>query len=444
MSYGMTSVSRKNPCPICGHTDWCGYLPTTNYPGHIVICMRSKDNANVHGYDGKSYVFLGTSKTGNNVYEEYEQHLQRKEQWKIENGYTNHNKKKKIRFSAPTTYTSPSKNDDVLPNSVAPKAPDKLHPIYSRLQELLVLEDFHKEYLYSNGWTDEMINHYHVVSFPLEDNLRRRYHSFENYKNPFREEVAQSLISEFGSDCLLGVPGAFMQGNNWTFYGHSGILFPMYDQDGSLFRLRIRMDFRDTVYPIRTEWESGRYYYKDGENKYYVCMKGIYKKEPDGSETLMPSKGKYRTLASCIESKDNIRKNLLEKGCASKNEASLYMPPNANKQLWYITEGEPKGAFSAFKLGAPFYTIPGVNSYSLLLKPETIEHMRKNGMQGIAIAFDADKHQNQAVMKYEKMLIDGFKELGIKNLFTVEWDGTVGKGIDDLLANAGSIRYVLK
>ena len=38
--------------------------------------------------------------------------------------------------------------------------------IYTYMQNLLILDPAHKAYLHSQGWTDELIEKHHIVSFP--------------------------------------------------------------------------------------------------------------------------------------------------------------------------------------------------------------------------------------------------------------------------------------
>lgn len=445
----MISVTRNRPCPICGKEDWCGYYPFSDpINGIYVMCNRYQGDNNVDGRDGRQYVYVGRSHSGMAKFEEYGQYLEHTRVYKEKRGYKNQIEKDNpmvFKTREEDFFTQKPKKE----NLILPQTPHQLHTIYQRMQQLLVLEDIHREYLYDQGWDETMIETYHIVSFPVEDRLRKMYHSYEGYKNITRAKLAEILIQEFGSDALFGVPGAYQESDGkWTFFGYSGILFPMYDMDGYIYRLRIRMDFRDTNASIRYDKKTNRHYVKETDGtRYFVSMKGKYTEDAKGNKHFLNKKGKYRTLSSFIEDKSKkeqgIHANLLLNGCGSGNELSMYLPPNADTRIWYITEGEPKGAFSAHALNAPVITIPGVNSFSLVLKPEVIDKMQQYGMMAVAVAFDADKKENVAVLGYEQKLLAGLKEAGVKMLFTVEWDGANGKGLDDNLAGGGKIGFKL-
>jgi hypothetical protein len=428
MSYGMKAVSKYRRCPICGKTDWCGFYPAEDIPGgELVICMRDTDKCNIEGYDGNRYVYISVSRNGNSVFEEYEQYQAR----------TKGKKTEMMREYAP------KREVQLTPvGIIEPEKPEYCDKIYRFMQSQLHLEERHRTYLLSNGWTDELIAYHNIVSFPEPDFLRVQYKNRTRSKNPYRKTLAASVIERFGEKSLEGIPGAYIQKGKWTFYGPSGILFPMYDFDGNMFRLRIRKDFMDVQQQIIMLGDTP-YYYQDN-TKYFICMKGIYSKDREANRCFMDTRGKYRTLSSFVQDEAAIKQgffaNIFEKGCQSLNEASMYTKPGDNMDVWFVTEGEPKAIFTNDKLKAPIISIPGVNSYGLLLNPQVLEKLKKYGMKMVVIIFDADKVHNDKVLTSEMNLVEGLKKLNIPTAIG-DWDENIGKGCDDMLAAGGQIIF---
>ena len=164
-------------------------------------------------------------------------------------------------------------------------------------------------------------------------------------------------------------------------------------------------------------------------------------------ERISPAKRKYRTLASYYQDSQaatrGILANIYKKGCAAANQCSFYGLPFAKtSSLWYITEGEPKGLFASNALSTPVVTLPGVNSYSLILDDGVLSQMKELGMKMVVVAFDADKLHNERVLSCEKSLADGLKAAGIP-VVIANWKEENGKGIDDLLASGGAPQYCI-
>lgn len=412
-------VSRIRRCPICGKPDWCCFVEKDGRVGEeLIICKRNSGECNVEGTDGKRYVFLSVTKAGNCLYEEYEQHLAAK-------GKTS------------TTYqfSHPSVQKQLTPvDIIEPKDNCYLDQIYRYMQEHLVLDDYHQAYLNGIGWPDELIRYHRVVSFPEDDYLRVTYRNRYHSKNPYRKKLAEMIVSEFGKDALRGVPGAYMDGSKWTFYGRSGILFPMNDMDGNVKRLRLRLDFRDQKVPTFKD-DHGLYYIED-KVRYYISMKGVYTLSRT-DRIYIKMRGKYRTLSSFKQDeeaeKEGFFMNELRQGCRSMNEYSFYTHPNDDNSIYIGIEGEPKGAYTNYKMSYPVLTAPGTSSYMLLTDLNILKKCKANGMKIFAIATDADKRSNEAVSKAEQGLISKLQSLGI-TVAVMEWDEKFGKGIDDCLA----------
>lgn len=394
------SVSRNCPCPICGHTDWCGIMSTDN-GAEMYVCQRNTDNllpykGGVIGTDGKYYICVGISKEGkNNIFrdaaEVAEEQTMQKETWKAA-----HTADRPVRTLTPVDPV------EVLSN-------DRLDKIYRRLLELLILEPEHKEYLHREGWTDGLMDDHMIRSFPEEDYIRfkKKQNGYKSGNN-WRKSAAKTLVAEFGT--LRGVPGAYQnRSGEWTFYGRPGILFPVYDANGYIYRLRIRLD-----------------------------------KPP-------ASGGKYRNFSSFIQDEEAEKQGFLVNklcgGCQAGNQIGFYMNRSRDDMfIAYITEGEKKGIIGEYSLKAPVVSLPGVNSYGKLLEGKAgerpVDYLKVFGVRILIIAYDADKHTNARVMQSQIRTIETLHAEGFQ-IGLAEWDGAYGKGLDDLLMNGKRPRYVL-
>lgn len=246
MAHGITNMSKNKPCPICGKPDYCGWDPMEHWNGYILFCKRDTLKCNQIGIDGNRYIYLNDSRSGASKYEEYEQHMTRMRH-KQERKYVKNQSSEAFIKAAETTKNGKM---PVPVDIIEPKSPDELSKIYHFMLDQLKLENYHRAYLNKQGWTNEMIDHFHVVSFPESDVLRDTFK--RKGVNISRRALAGRIQKAFGSDALVGVPGAYLDHDMWTFHGPSGILFPMYDIRGNLYRLRIRMDFRDVNARIYT------------------------------------------------------------------------------------------------------------------------------------------------------------------------------------------------
>lgn len=274
MSDAWKGVSRARKCPICQHEDWCGYWTPEDYGGELICCQRDKEKCNMIGSDGQEYVFIGSAKgSGSSIYEERTQYeLLRK-------------KKTGMNYSH---ISKPQKRELKPVDQIVPKNNENCSSIYTYMQNLLILDPAHKAYLHSQGWTDELIEKHHIVSFPEEDSLRVKYHNRYRTRNITRARLADLILQKFGSNSLEGIPGAYLKGEQWTFAGPSGLVFPMYDLDGNTFRLRIRKDFSDIDATVITSGQD-RFYYAEGK-KYFISMKGVYFVTPGGEKEFLRKK----------------------------------------------------------------------------------------------------------------------------------------------------------
>lgn len=391
MAYGFRNFSRSYRCPICNGPDWCGIMPAEG-GGELLVCQRDTVKSNMIGADGKFYMYICDSKRAKaSIYEEAEQRRAKELQ-------------KQGKAWGAFDYARLQKKELIPVDVVNPLGNAELDKIYRELLSALVLEENHYKYLRSEGWTDELIKKHHVCSFPVKDFERYRDKIYQ--KNPLRVSLAQHLARQFGS--LEGVPGAFLnKSGKWTFAGNPGILFPLYDAYGRIYRLRIRLD-QDTGY--------GKYHN-------FSSFKADKKAESQG-----------------------YLKNYFAKGCQAGNNIGVYMNGSDDMYLAYITEGEKKGIIGNHYLKNPVVSIPGVNSYAKLLEgcigQRPIDILMRKGVRILIVAFDADKERNMAVLKSQTNLVEALWKEGC-TVAVANWDMSLGKGLDDLLIGGNRPSYEL-
>lgn len=474
MANGNKEVSKSRPCPICGKTDYCCFW--TNLKGvEQVICKRSNTQQDVTGTDGRVYKFLRLSKEGEfTVYQDkevYEMIREReKDDWMRANQKGPYNprftmfgkfrKKKDADNGAvvapvimPAAAPEPEKVDwiDPLPHK-------ELDQIYRSMLSHLILDDIHREYLKKEGWDDTLIEQNMIRSFPEKDFIRMKYKNFYS-KNLFRKKLATKIMNDLDRDDLCGVPGAFIdKGGNWTFNGPKGILFPIYDGDGLIYGLRIRMDFMDPAIQLEVNRFNDHYYEHEGIKYYLQPLKGWfvfrdgekqYLKENgywtdyNGTASFKEVKGKYRPLTSYyedeVERRDHNRSvNIYEKGCQLPSGTSLYFHPEKdNPVICYLTEGEKKGIFGNALMQSPVVTFPGVDSWGDLFCGEKgfrlVDKMKARGTKLFLIAYDADKEVNERVLRAQQKVMDALVNEGF-SVGVCNWNMQLGKGLDDLLS----------
>lgn len=447
MAHGFIVSKTENPiCPICGWrgNDYCGRQQTSD--GVLVICKREHRviaeginyfdaEGNCMGKDGLYYIRVGRSRSGDPCFMEAEEKLA----MDIRKGIV----KKPSNFKMPA-YVPPKPKEIV--DEVKPLPAEKLHRVYSLMAKHLKLEDWHREYLHKEGWTDEMIAKYQIVSFPEKDYTRFNYRKNVRMKCPYRKKLAALILEDLGNppEGLRGVPGAYQDKNgNWTFCGRSGIIHWQPDIDGKIYGARIRMDYHDLDGEIYQE--NGKEYFIEEGEKWFLSMKGACRILPDGSKEWKkkePFKGKYRNLSSYAEDEEEFKKNRIvnvyKNGCRAGNKLGFYIDRQRDDMyVCYIIEGEKKGAFSNYVMKAPFVTLPGVDSWSLLFEGKKgerpIDLLIAMGIKYFIIAFDADKTVNADVLAKEQYTIAAMQEEGVF-IGLAEWDINIGKGLDDFLA----------
>ena len=426
MANGYKDVTKSAPCQICGKTHWCArkITPEGDYI-HFCTGGITSDGPFI-GADGGTYYKVGISKKdgfeGFPFFETEEHRKKRIADYKASKDASRQN----LSYEPPKRMT-------VL-NQVVPLPNDTLDRVYRKLLSLLVLEDRHREYLHKEGWSDELIEKHHIVSFPINDYMRFKRKDDYVSKNLWFKKICQIMSETFSS--LKGVPGFYTKDGVWKIKAHSGIVFPMYDVRGNTYRLRTRMDFEDYIVEKKMADGEQRYVSRN-EGEYVEPLKGCYCIAEDSSREYIKSGGKYRNFSSYIDDEEMLKQgfvtNAYTDGCQAGNSLGFYMNDSDDFYCVYITEGEKKAILGNSLLKAPFISIPGVNSFSLILQKGVIDTLVEKGAKVFIIAFDADKETNENVYRFEKAAIKALHDRGLY-VGLAEWDINLGKGIDDLLA----------
>lgn len=480
------SVSRTEPCVICGKTDWC-WIGDYGEDGCLHFCGRVHQSS-VFGLDGETYELKnnrafpnGVSQGNYYVYESVSQKEYQKQKWIEE--------QKRINPHFKATYSSSHKspNPDMIPvqhketvtvEDIKPLANKDLDAMYRYLLDLLILEDSHAQYLmqewnkgHNKTLAQTLLSRYPIKSLPMND--AARFNGQFSLKNPTRKAILEKMVACF--DSLKGMPGAFTKEDVWRLVNLSGIVYPVYDTDGYIWRIRI-MD----EHPILLEYakhEDGSYIMEtapDGTLKekigaeysfdqyhgewirkdlftgtqeiVYSNKKGIYKvsltlqgyPKIDGKVD-----GKYKNFSSRREGKHEtedkvIYFNRYQNGCRSGSKISLYCKKGDDFRYVYITEGEKKAMVLNELLNCPVICLPGVKTYGKIFAKEYLkdfsvfEWLLQHGATYFVVVFDADKNEKKEVAAAEAGLVAMCKQHEVIT-YVLQWDGRYGKGVDDCL-----------
>lgn len=418
------TVTRNEPCPICGKPDYCFWRERDKEPGQYnLYCNRTSEAKGVvvTGIDGQEYVaiFLTDRAT---IYEAVKQREERRKQ--IVTG--------ERKVAEPKTYT--------VIDSVTPQSHEKLDAVYRMMQNQLPLYKFHAEYLVKEGWNMELIKKHGICSFPVARRSSLPY-SLKYIKS--REELAVDIMKKLSLTSLKGVPGAYMNdAGQWTFYGKSGIVFPVYDEQRLIYRIRIRLDYLDL--PVEIKEDAKGFYFLEKNERVAVTMGGPIKVK--GGEHIKMEfashRGKYRNFSSYKKDPDayevGIISNLFNGGCEAKNQLMYATSPKDDYRVVWVIEGEKKALYCNQTIHQPFIGLSGVNDFGKLDKPQKgrtpIEYIRQKGCEIVVIAFDADRYRNEMVMLSQERLCEILKERNFE-VYIADWNEKDGKGLDDLLAS---------
>lgn len=470
------NASVSNPCPICGGTDWCCSYDY-GQDGILIWCARSDSDAPVVA-GGAQYDYIATKEVSSGVFHLYKEHSQNmasKERWKEKQRKINPNWKpeqgKKLaryesREGSPAVRSTPQK----IEGYVEAKDHATLDRIYRRMLSLLILEKRHKDLLLQEWESavypdlgNRLLSRYPIRSLPPDDKVRYSPQQKGLHNGKSRKEICQTLLREFGD--LTGVPGFFKRGGEywtskpeeerWTFASIEGIVFPVYDEDGFLYRIRIRDDYPDVEVKRGEKFEGkeGAFHHtygKDGEHLWYFIEKGskiktlVYspaQKKIELKKGIPHGKtsGKYKNFASEVLAKGkegNQIFNIREGGCASGIALSLYVPEKPDYRVVIATEGEKKAMVASDIKNVPVISVPGVSSYGKIFEEtggkSLASHLKEKGTKAMILCYDADKNENQRVSDAESRFVETAKKFGFKT-YLGEWSDRFNKGIDDIL-----------
>jgi len=386
------NVSKSEPCPICGKPDWCCFLSPADpsYPGQeLFICRRENDPQITSPINGKTYFFKKELRDNSSLYSVTETNDMDK---KSESEYC---------------YQSSISNKDctrvqkqAADYGIPPLGNEQLDKVYRSFLGLLQLHKKHYKMLAKDGWSHELIKASGIRSL----SLRKTYNASKGYFTDELERniICKELLKKF--ETLTGVPGFYQdESGQWTFSRKPGMLIPVYDQNGMLYRLKLRSDQPDF--------------------------------DDNGKE-----KNKYKNFSSFYSTKDENGglMNAFRNGSRAGSQIGIYYNPVSDaSMICYITEGEKKAIVANYILKTIVISLPGVNSFSKLLTEEVgeeniIDFLKKIWCSSIVIAYDSDKYINKAVMRCEKKLVELLKNEGF-NLYIAYWNPGFGKGLDDVL-----------
>lgn len=476
----MERCSRSAPCIFCGDV---GYDMRVHYPEKddtVHWCHKTTAaKGELVTAGGETYICIASKHRGAGDIGEFDlfKKYLSKEEWMARQEATNPNWKSPGRKSSGRAFSHRDASELITYDSSEPaKGEEKplpnrqLDKIYRRLLALLVLEDKHKSDLLEE-WkspihdVSHLLAKYPIRSMPPEDSAR--YKSKEHFKNASRKKIVTQLLKEFGD--LRGVPGFYLRSGNywkdkpenerWTISSPEGIIFPCFDKDGYLYRIRIKDDYPDyslkegTHHPICGKWGtlSHSYDYDTGEHLWTFYPKDrsepilVYGKgqkqiclNQKGNPTEGKVNGKYKNISSVSTRYENgLFYNTMEGGSRSGSPYSLYVSEGDSYRVVLGTEGEKKGMVGNEIRHNPVVSSAGVWCYREIFRKDEngislIDYLKSKGMKVFVLCYDADKSENDDVKKAEAAFIEALKENGVMPMIG-NWKSRFDKGLDDIL-----------
>ncbi|MDN4067696.1 hypothetical protein QYF50_07290 [Paenibacillus vini] len=389
-------------CPICGSKGWCAI----NEEQSIVHCMRVPTDTFFDSVVGRQFKH----------------------------------------YLDPNQIPNKSEIEIIQADSVDKKPNYHLNRVYRALAQELNLSNYHLEHLRNKRhFDDETIRFRQYRTMPDQD----------------RYKVSKNVIKRLNDQSdLLGVPGFFVQegkyGPYWTMAGQSGLMIPFRSILNEITGWQIRVD----IPPLELHMKG--------------AIKGKILKELD------PRNGKRCALCEVITSGKTMEVILTEKDkkvCRSKSDQFVFsielkqglkywwwssgskdngssiggpIPyhfslPSPCMPFWqvgeepdslidcsevWVTEGGIKADKASDAILKPFFGLPGVGAYPLILEP-----LKKIGCKHVVLAFDADVVTTPEVQLALELCAQFFAERTDMSLSLAMWDLSLGKGIDDLVDN---------
>lgn len=461
MSGKSKHVTPQHPCPICGYTDWCNFVTFPETGNVLAYCQRvTGQKGDTAPYSGKMWRHTGIIKKGGfNVWEPLEQYEASRAAF-LKEKYPDYKGKG---YKQPVMVKKAAAEKKIEVKGVVPVADTtRLNEVYSALLDLLVLEDKHgrklrDEWDHVDGLFDKLVKTYRIKSLPPEDRLR--FSSKERLKNLSRKKIMEKLIDKVGVP--EGVPGFYMRADgSWTMYYLCGIVYPVFNTDGEIVRIRIGTDYplvkgsfdgKEGTFSYFLKDEKAGWWFRQLSNQMLHTLVWQYGAEdnkislnkkgyPDGKV-----EGKYKNFTSkyLIDEEDSAgnivsQVNKFNRGCESGSFCSVYTKEGDDPTFVYITEGEKKAMVANLILNVPVISVPGVNALSKVFENEPnremsmIDSLMSKGTRAVVLVYDADKTVNQKVLREEQRAVNEFKERNIR-IAIGEWNPQWGKGLDDVL-----------
>ena len=478
MSAYKERCSRGNPCVFCGDVglDMRVHYPESDEIVHWCHKVRAgKKGDVVVGRDGREYVCITPEKETTystmGTFSLYKLKLSL-EEWKEKQRRTNPNWTEGGRpamrparvFKAEDLYAGSAREEGLLPGEAEVLSPKELDARYRKLLSMLTLEDWHRNSLlkdWQGGVTDvsRLLDKYPIRSLPPADDVRfSELGRKVKYKNPSRKELMGKLFDAF-SGGLAGTPGLYERSgerwdarpvrDRWTIATRNGgIIFPTFDKDGLIYRIRLKIDHPDLYVKEKygdAPYRGGYGYFtwqmaEDGLRCYFVRDGSRFEDRvevPEGDARGKAS-GKYINFSSFLDREvDGKVVNHYLNGCQSGSPYGLYGTDMPNKNLVILTEGEKKAMVSSECCGCRAVSIPGVSSFNVIFREEgngksLYDALLESGAQTFLLCYDADKDHNADVLKNEGKFAQALYERGAQVMIG-SWSSKYDKGLDDLL-----------
>lgn len=240
------------------------------------------------------------------------------------------------------------------------RRPDnKLNEIYTKLLDVLSLSTKHQDHLLSRGMSVKEIDYYKYRTLPSGNRA--------------------SILSNFVSEELRGIPGFGFRKNQLLITGKPGLMIPVFSIQSHLVSFVIRPD----------EQKKG---------------------------------AKYLFFSS----------RWLKAGANPGARIHLSIPPKKKTDIVWIVEGPLKANMVSWRIGASVIAVPGVGNWQEVKKIKVPKKIR--------LAYDSD-YSNPIVQRHARLLSNYLLDQGC-HVEAVLWDKKLAKGPDDALVAEVPMKFL--
>lgn len=257
------------------------------------------------------------------------------------------------------------------------------------------LSDKHREYLRNRGLSDEEIEEKGFFTFPFPskkflDDLHERCRKAGISYNVFKRIPGFYTTENLALDSFQPKTGE--REYRYTFARHFGIGIPTKDAYGNIVGIQIRKDSKNTK--KKYTWFSSSYAAYDDNDYIFGTAAGT------PTHVAYPKVNKY---------------------------------PN----VVFVTEGFFKAEEVAKTFGVTCISVSGVGNYKSIVDDlKAIQAVKKNKIEHLYVAYDADMCHNIQVYKHSKGMVELIKsEFQDVHIYMALWKESDGKGVDDLILN---------